>query len=437
MNNRNLRSNSARNFIAILVIVGTLFTILFGSGHVSALTGNDIPIYSQNITSNENSEGYYEFSNFYQLDGNHIVWMNTWQEKKIENPQHIDTIFLKSLSSNLTAEIAHCPGNNHRYIFGPYLSLSGPFIVWNEMGKNDIFLFNISKQEEYAITRDGSDPTTQRPNSYPAVDKDRLVWSKKNPDSTSLDYDIVMQNLTTGALQMICTEAGDQIDPDISGQKIVWTDKRTGRGDGDIYLFDLETNQEMPVCTSRGLQQFPKVFDNRIVWVEYRDGSPAIYLYNLSSGTEMRISESLFDAVLPKISDRYIVWKEYSVLDHRDDQASRIIVYDLADGHKEYLPLKTEFPSLWDLDKNRILYTDPDNKSPEEGYVHIFVIDTPEVTPSPVLPSAASAQENLTHAIDQPQQTISTQSAPVNAVLPLAAGCIAILLWPRAGHRKN
>jgi beta propeller repeat protein len=45
----------------------------------------------------------------------------------------------------------------------------------------------------------------------------------------------------------ICIAAGDQFDPAISGDTVVWYDGRNGNA--DIYGYDLSAHSEFPICT--------------------------------------------------------------------------------------------------------------------------------------------------------------------------------------------
>ena len=44
----------------------------------------------------------------------------------------------------------------------------------------------------------------------------------------------------------VCTASGNQIDPDISGNTVVWEDYRNGNC--DIYSYNIVTEQEKGIC---------------------------------------------------------------------------------------------------------------------------------------------------------------------------------------------
>jgi len=350
---------------------------------VAALQGHDTLIWSPDITLEENSKGYVAFSNFFSLDRDRVIWENIWSERKVDQPLRNDTIFLLNITTGTTRAIAHAPGPDHLWSLFPPFTISGDIIAYTDLGISDLFIYNITEGKEYRFTRDGSldslDET--RGNGNPFLDGDRIVWSKKKPYTKGYDYDIVMENLTTGEFREICTAQGDQIDPRISGSRIVWTDRRneSGGSGGDIYLYDLATGKEIPVNMRAGLQQQPDISGDTVVWTDYRDGEPAIYLYNLETKAENRISNLLTHAYRPLTDGDVVVWSEYSSLDRRDEPLVWIEVYDLHTGTLEPLNTTASNPGLQDLDTGRILYfTDTGDHARKDGYLHLYVLDSPQ-----------------------------------------------------------
>lgn len=400
-----------RDRFLVLPLLAVLLILLLP--HATALTGRDTTIWSPNITLDENSEGYYEFSNFFALDRDRVVWMNVWSERKVDQPARTDTIYLMNLTTGITRAIARAPDADHRWTLFPPFSLSRDLVAYTELGNNEIYLFNISEGKEHRLTQDGAleslDET--RGNADPFMDGDRIVWSKKKPYSKGYDYDIVIQNLTTGELREVCTAKGDQVDPRISGSKVVWRDMRDesgGRG-GDIYLYDLATGTEIPVCTAQDLQQQADVYGDTVVWSDYRDGSPAIYLYNLITKSEIRISDQSTHAYRPHIDGNVVAWSEYSSSDRRDDPIRWIVLYDLNTGTRELLNVTVSGYGLDDLDGGRVLYsTSSGNTSREKGYLHLYVIDTPRAEATPGAGGDSSVPAGQSGAGSPP----STPSAP-------------------------
>lgn len=408
------------------LLLGLSIVLIVFCQQAAALSGTDTIIYSPNITLTEDSPEYTEFSTAFDLDGNHLAWINIWAERKMENRQRKDTIYLMSLPGNETQVLSQTPGNHHTYPFHPILSLSHNSLVSTEILVDNIFLCTLSTQDERQITTDGSvgNLDEERKNENPNIDDERVVWAKKKPYGTAGDFDIVMMNISTGIQRDICTRNADQNDPYISGSRIVWTDERNEPYGGDIYLFDLDTNQEMPVCTDSGLQKYPKIYNNTIIWRDYREGGPAVYLYNLTSGAKLRISDPLFDAMEPFLSNNYVAWTEYSKFDPRDERQSRICVYNIAKGSREILPVSTRYPIILDLDGDRILYREPDNKPMKNGYLHLFVINNEMPTPVPGEISPAIPGNNQTPPVRSILETTVTHQSPLSVLsLIIVLGC--------------
>ena len=414
-------------------------TLLLFSGSAAALSGKDYLIYSPNITDDESSPVALDVSLFFVLHGDELVWENIWSKKNTAIGDLRDTLFLMNISTNTTTEIYHVPRTGDPYFIAPPLSVSDNFIAWSEDGDNNIFLYTLSGQDVHQVTTDGTAPDARDMwiNANPVVDGDRLVWAKKNPWGTN-NYTLAIENLTTGTFTTISIAPGDQdqANPSISGNLITWSDRRNQSDDGDIYLFDLNTSRETPVCAGPGGHKYPKISRTTLVWRDYRDGTPSVYLYNLTTHTESRISDPQSIAGEPYVSGNFVVWQESSVFDTRDERASWISVYSLATGAREILPVSTDFPQLFGFDNNRILYANPDDKSLEEGYVHVYVIDTP-------VPVIVPAGENATtNESDQgvvvgmiPVEETPVRQSPVPMSLILMAAACGILVYRKKMYR--
>jgi beta propeller repeat protein len=150
----------------------------------------------------------------------------------------------------------------------------------------------------------------------------------------------------------------DNAFPAIDGSRVVWEDYRNDpnrRWDGtssdnpDIYIADLTdppgANNTLPsyrLSSTPGQQFNPRISGNLVVWEDWRDGVQAdLYLYDLSldsngNGTpnwkeppgtrpdpdpaEMRLTSTPWDEVTPDISGRRVLWVDY----RRDDGTGRV-----------------------------------------------------------------------------------------------------------------
>jgi beta propeller repeat protein len=85
---------------------------------------------------------------------------------------------------------------------------------------------------------------------------------------------------------------GDQINPSLEGDLLVYQDNRGGYldehgvwvGEWDLYLRDMVTGIEIPLCTASGDQINPRINGNTIVWEDNRGGDWDVYAAVLAGG---------------------------------------------------------------------------------------------------------------------------------------------------------
>lgn len=74
----------------------------------------------------------------------------------------------------------------------------------------------------------------------------------------------------------IAVAAGEQSEPAIHGDLVVWQDSRAGTG-YDIYGYSLSRGVEFPICTAGGDQTNPRVYGDRVVWSDRRGSAWDIF----------------------------------------------------------------------------------------------------------------------------------------------------------------
>lgn len=101
----------------------------------------------------------------------------------------------------------------------------------------------------------------------------------------------------------------DQVDPVISGDQIVWNEKKDGQY--DIYLYTISTRQVTPVCTEPHNQYAKAIAGNRIAWVDDRNGdyNEDIYLYDIPTKNETRITTDGGEKFQVSFSGNRIAWE--------------------------------------------------------------------------------------------------------------------------------
>lgn len=92
-------------------------------------------------------------------------------------------------------------------------------------------MIDLSNKKESIITTNSSGHYS------PAIYGNRVVWTVYPIDPNDIIIGVYVKDLSTSRFKTISTSgAADQ--PDISGNKIVWRDNRSGNW--DIYVYDLK-----------------------------------------------------------------------------------------------------------------------------------------------------------------------------------------------------
>ena len=249
----------------------------------------------------------------------------------------------------------------------------GNRIVWVDKPKSynigNIYIHDLLIQETQMIVVDGN---------MPDIYGDKIVFRKFNSE---IGWAVAMYDLSTGQETRITEYTSGQPEPQIYGDKIVWTDWRSGYS--DIYMYDLSTGQETQITMDSTLQRYPSIYGDRIVWmveepgigwgvyvydlsikketrigkggnpiiygdkVVYADGW-RIYLYDLSTGQKIQITTGENHAGSPYIYGDKVVWFGWG----------GVHVYDLSTRQDTQIttnPINMYYPAIYD---NNIIWTD-------------------------------------------------------------------------------
>jgi beta propeller repeat protein len=193
----------------------------------------------------------------------------------------------------------------------------GDWIVWEDSRDSvtgrDIYGYNIVTGEERRISHSGYARN-------PAISNDVIVWQDSRPAGGA--YNIYLYNLTTGAEETrLFPDSLSQTSPAIDAAKIVWQVQQSN-GKYDIMMLEYPL-MTMPVSltpgTSASDQKNPEISGDLVVWEDKRNGgtgtdiflndtSPSSYTtYNLTPGI---LSSS---KTHPSISGRKVVWRDGSL----------------------------------------------------------------------------------------------------------------------------
>jgi TolB protein len=117
----------------------------------------------------------------------------------------------------------------------------------------------------------------------------------------------------TGVESRITSDPGDQYDPAISGNIVVFTDYRSS--DTDVYYVDLPTMVEHRVIVAPGNQELTGVSNGRIVYTDYRTSD--VVLFDTADGTTQNLTAAdkerlgrLFNSIDPAISGNLVAWED-------------------------------------------------------------------------------------------------------------------------------
>ncbi len=129
----------------------------------------------------------------------------------------------------------------------------------------------------------------------------------------------------------------------LSGDTVVWIDRR--HGDGDVWAYDLTDGHETPVCTDRWGQSQPAVSGDIAVWTDERDNTYGfngpyylngtdIFGRDLATGTTFPICRAVDDQLFPAVSGPIVVWQDGRHRTSRDPNNWDVYARDLRTGRE-------------------------------------------------------------------------------------------------------
>lgn len=158
-------------------------------------------------------------------------------------------------------------------------------------------MYDLTTMQETQIT------TSQANQTFPAISEDIIAWrDERNAPSWSRAWDIYTYDLKTGEERRITPKTATQseaieysIGPEVDQNKIVWQDFRNNNW--DIFMYDLTTNTEVPVATGIAEQMDPKISGNRIMWRERNNKTDlyvSLHLFDLSTSKRFQIASNQY-----------------------------------------------------------------------------------------------------------------------------------------------
>ena len=186
----------------------------------------------------------------------------------------------------------------------PRPAIDGDLVVWASPGCI-VSGYNLATQKGFSI--DPGLPTGSMLDNV-AISGTNVVWSQ----AISTDWDICGYDLSTDDLFNVCTATGDQTDPAISGDVVVWLDGRAGRQDApDVYEEDLSTGVESAICTDPTEKDGLGISGHVVVWGDGDDRQ--IHGYDLTTATGFLVSSGTnVTHEEPAVGGDNVIWTDES-----------------------------------------------------------------------------------------------------------------------------
>jgi len=158
----------------------------------------------------------------------------------------------------------------------------GNWIVWAESldkGKSfDIYGLNIFQNEKIRISYSGRALA-------PDIFGNQVVWS----DRRNGNYDIYIYDLLTKTESVLYQGGGDQADPAIYGDIVVWREGKYPHW-SSIRGYDMTRKELLSISSVPGNKWYPDIYKNTVVWGDYRNKNWDIYSYDLQTKAESVIT---------------------------------------------------------------------------------------------------------------------------------------------------
>lgn len=179
----------------------------------------------------------------------------------------------------------------------------------------------ISTGSAFARSIDGEYPLVieEYGQVQPAIDYPYVVY-KTETGSDSEFTDIYAYNMITGQKFPICDVMGEQANPDIYGDLVVYSDDRndpdsTVSNDCNVYMYDISTGEESVVASETWGQGNPSIYGDVVAWVDWRNQASSwqnadIYMKNLTTGVESAVAtDSAYREQEPVVWGDYITYR--------------------------------------------------------------------------------------------------------------------------------
>jgi beta propeller repeat protein len=145
--------------------------------------------------------------------------------------------------------------------------------------------------------------------TMPSVSGNRVVWADRRA-STGHQV-IVLMDLASGKTRDLTPDNEESLLGAIDGDRIVFARLPAG-GDWQLMTYDLRTgttSQFSTISRDLGLGRF-SLSGNRVVWHTRRNNNWDVYLFDFSTNTETRLTTDPADQADPSIFGNRVVWSD-------------------------------------------------------------------------------------------------------------------------------
>ncbi len=160
-----------------------------------------------------------------------------------------------------------------------------------------------------------ADPDDQGHQRHPAVGESRGEHYVAYEDDATGDADLYLCTIDVpsvpGSLPSaspIASGAGDQLDPALAGDIVVYEDH--GRGNSDIALYDRSSGVTTYLTGNASVQADPSTDGRWVAWADRRNGNWDIYARDLKTGTVKRLTTNRSSQTAPEVGQGKVVYQD-------------------------------------------------------------------------------------------------------------------------------
>ncbi|MBP7716007.1 MAG: PKD domain-containing protein [Methanoregulaceae archaeon] len=286
--------------------------------------------------------------------------------------------------------------------------LSGDYLVYGEYRSDhaELWSYNLNTLETTRISEQLSS-TGVRPFD---IDGDYGVYLESIPYTP---YSILhLVNILTHESIQIGETATEKYNPRISGTRVVWeqVEEKRIQSENDVYLYDSTTGIVSKLLLDSGDEYNPAIYGDYVVWIDAQSGGGDVYVHNLVDDTTLPLTTDSESQMYPAIGPSTVIWEEwdstlqtmvlkgtaFSASENHDPVASFWYDYP-GSGTREY-PIPGETVSFsdgsWDEDGDTLTWQwdfGDGTTSSEQTPAHYFNTGIYIVTLTVTDPSGASS----------------------------------------------